>query len=375
MGNHRRFAVFVLAGAAMIIVACFSQGSALAANTGAAATPPAGDDAVNIHALPLGDGRYLTGPRIGYVYACQSRFRGGGAAHAGPWIHGATWDLSQKFAVEGRIRWPEAQFSITASTNIRIVAGNGLPVDAVTGIFPIRSDDPAYKIDRNPNHIEPWNLRLVLPLSPTIAATPSCVPGGVIGVALNGVTIFDALDAAGRDAAAHEVQGVCNGHPERHGIYHYHGPSPCMPHVDKNAALVGYAIDGFGIYSPYDSNGRELTDASLDRCHGTTTPVLWNGKVQPVYHYVLTREFPYTVGCFRGTPIRPQMMTPGVSDGARPLSSAGYRRPPPRAIAACTDITAGDRCSFFGRNGAPVSGVCRTTPQGVFACVPIMGPP
>ncbi len=126
----------------------------------------------------------------------------------------------------------------------------------------------------------------------------------MIGVALNGVAIFNALDAAGRDAVAHETQDVCDGHPQAAGIYHYHGPSPCMPGQDGNAQLVGYALDGFGIYSRYDANGNEITNADLDACHGTTSQVMWNGKLTSIYHYVLTQEYPYTIGCFQGTPVR-----------------------------------------------------------------------
>jgi hypothetical protein len=45
-----------------------------------------------------------------------------------------------------------------------------------------------------------------------------------------------------------------------------------------------------------------MTNADLDACHGTTSKVMWNGKKVRMYHYVATWEFPYTVGCFRGTP-------------------------------------------------------------------------
>ena len=64
--------------------------------------------------------------------------------------------------------------------------------------------------------------------------------------------------------------------------------------------LIGYALDGFGIYSKYKTNGQLYTNADLDECHGTTTSVVWNGEVQEVYHYVLTEEYPFTIGCFKG---------------------------------------------------------------------------
>jgi hypothetical protein len=29
---------------------------------------------------------------------------------------------------------------------------------------------------------------------------------------------------------------------------------------------------------------------------------MWNGRMQRIYHYVATLEYPYTVSCYRGTP-------------------------------------------------------------------------
>ncbi|HEX5430126.1 MAG TPA: YHYH protein [Patescibacteria group bacterium] len=274
-------------------------------------------DVLDIHALPLGDGMVSSFPKSGYVYSCQTSFNGGGADHAGSWISGTTWDLTKKISVQGSVAWPNAVFSAIQSGISRVLSGNGLPVNAITGIFPIQTTDPAYQYDRNPNSIETQKDNFTLPANPTIAATPSCVPMGAIGFALNGVAIYNALDDAGRDAVAHEVQDSCNGHPQSAGEYHYHGPSSCMPHEHENNALVGYALDGFGIFSPYDANGREYANADLDECHGITSEISWNGKTVNMYHYVLTREYPYTIGCFRGTPVPAH------------TQSSGTRLPPP----------------------------------------------
>lgn len=230
-----------------------------------------------------------------------------GAQVDGPWIHGDTWDLTQKISVRGKITWPEAQFTITTSSGgrdvTRVATGNGLPVNTPTGTFPVAQDDPAFQIDRNPNSIRAQQVAWTLPRTPAAAAQPSCVPMGPIGVALNGVAIFNALDAGLRDAVAHEVQDLCSGHPEMRGTYHYHGPSPCLPNQTGAETLVGYALDGFGIFSMYDAHGRELTNADLDACHGRVSEIDWDGTRVSMYHYVLTREYPYTIGCFHGTPI------------------------------------------------------------------------
>jgi hypothetical protein len=67
-----------------------------------------------------------------------------------------------------------------------------------------------------------------------------------------------------------------------------------------HSALVGYALDGFGIFGPYDTGGKPLTSADLDDCHGHTHAVPWDGAMVEMYHYHATPDFPYTVGCMRG---------------------------------------------------------------------------
>ena len=265
-------------------------------------------DVLGIRKLPLGDGRISDHAQSGFVYACQRQFprNAPGARTDAPWIHGTFWDLTEKVSVQGRVSWPNAQFKMETAPNGRIVsrtiAGNGLPIDTPTGSFPIARGDPAFQFDRNPNSIRTQQVMLTLPRDPVPTPQPACVPMGMIGVARNGVAIFNALDAGGRDAVAHEVQDACSGHPEMRGEYHYHGPSACLPDESGNEVLIGYALDGFGIYSIYDALGRELTNAELDDCHGRVSEVEWDGRRVRMFHYVLTREYPYTIGCFRGSP-------------------------------------------------------------------------
>ena len=321
--------------------------------------------------LPLGDGKVSNEPRRGYVYACMSSFRGGGARHVGNWIHGSTWDDTQKIHVQGEVTWPDASISISSDGDRRMVSSNALPDDHTTGIFPVRRDDPAFQIDRNPNTIMAQTISLSLPLIPTVAAKSSCVPMGMIGVALDGVPFFNALDDAGRDAVAHEVQDDCNGHPQHGGEYHYHGPSPCMKSMTDNNALIGYALDGFGIYSMYDENGREQTNDDLDECHGRVSRIIWDGKPVEMYHYVLTREYPYTVGCFRGVVASADDMERTL-DRERPLDRpdrTGRHQPPREALDACSGASPGASCSFTSQRGDTISGTCQS-PAGELACVP-----
>jgi len=335
-------------------------------------------EVLNPRALPLGDGKISTTARRGYVFSCSTQFHGGGAQRDGDWITGDTWDLTRKISVQGDVAWPNARFTLTETENERRLSGNGLPINHTTGTFPVRSADPAYRIDRNPNTITEQQIMFALPQAPVVASTPSCVPMGMIGVALSGVAIFNALDGQGRDAVAHEVLDRCHGHPQREGQYHYHGPSHCVPGGSGNNTLVGYALDGFGIYSGYDANGREIVNADLDECHGRVSPILWNGKEVNMYHYVLTREYPYTVGCFRGNAVRVSSSRAGNSGpptrgGMSGPGPGGPRQPPAEALAACEQKVANAACRFSTPQGDTRAGGCRAVPAAsgaVLACVP-----
>ena len=70
-----------------------------------------------------------------------------------------------------------------------------------------------------------------------------------------------------------------------------------------HSKLVGYASDGFGLYGTRGTNGETVNNSDLDECHGHTHKVKFNGKKQRIYHYHLTAEYPYTIGCYRGTPV------------------------------------------------------------------------
>lgn len=256
--------------------------------------------------IALGDGNRSSSPRVGYVFSCQSTFRGGGAVSNVPWIDygAALWFPEQKPVVDGSVDWPSASLHVAEDADVRSIVGNGLPFGGRTGIFPIASTDDAYAFDRNPNSIRTQSVTYTLSRIPQIASAPSCVGMGPIGIALDGVAIFNGLDAEGRDAVAHEIQDSCSGHPERTGEYHYHSLSSCFHDEGSgHSELFGYALDGFGIFGQRGQHGETLTNEDLDECHGHTHVVQWDGEDIELYHYHTTQEYPYTLGCFAGEPI------------------------------------------------------------------------
>lgn len=332
----------------------------------------AGDDFADGE-LPLGDGKYSTSaPAQGVIYLCSTRSGGRGAMENGPWIHGSTWNRDEKLTVSGEVKWPDAFFSMVTNAAYRILSGNALPITHTTGTFPIGKSEAGYAYDRNPNTIEPNSISTSLPLSPSYSETPYCMPGGQVGVMLSGVPLLNGLDAAYRDAPAHEIQDSCGGHPQEDGEYHYHNLSECFEDTSVETVL-GYANDGFPITGPVVSEGNYLTTADLDVCHGITSEIVIDGERTVSYHYVMTPDYPYSVSCFRGEPITRGGMREHAleSEGAVPVVSQNQGGgAPPEAVAACSGKAEGSACAFRVSTNQ-ISGVCRVPPgRTETVCVP-----
>jgi hypothetical protein len=277
---------------------------------------------VDLHHLPVGDGKVTTsGPQVGYVWVCSTPNGNSGASATGAWFNGdGTYDLTAKPTVDGAVTWPSV-FAMSIEGGLQVFTGNGLPSHA-TGNFPISASDDAYQYDRNPNSISAQQVQIQLTANPTDAAQPSCLGMGPIGIMTSGALFFNALDAGGLDAAAHEIQDNCGGHPQQNGQYHYHSFSPCLADAGTgHSALIGYAFDGFGIYGPRGEDGTVLSNADLDECHGHSHLIEWNGQQVVMYHYHATYEYPYTLGCYHGTATNTGMG--GAGGGGQPGGGPG----------------------------------------------------
>ncbi|MEX3011673.1 YHYH protein [Hoeflea sp. TYP-13] len=294
----------------------------------AAAMIAGGAGAAAGHDIPLGDGKISNQPKSGFVYSCQQRFdpNAPGAHASGSWLGKTTWDPEKKPYVQGSVDWP-AEISITREGDKRIVKANNLPTHP-TGIFPIQRSDPAYKYDRNHGRITAQNILLEMPAVPKIAANPSCVSMGMIGFSVTNAAMYNALDARGEDAPAHEMQDKCGGHPQQSGQYHYHNMTPCVDDTRSqpggHSDQVGFALDGFGVFGKFGEKGKKLKNADLDACHGHSHTIEWDGEKRKLYHYHMTDEYPYSIGCYMGTPVKLPRSMSGVPQGPR---EGGGQRP------------------------------------------------
>ncbi len=143
-----------------------------------------------------------------------------------------------------------------------------------------------------------------IPLNPAIASTTTSAVDGPIGVAINGVPIFNPCKQGGCQNGDTKLLGEldsCNGHAGRADDYHYHAAPVCMMAGKASnywdTHPVGWALDGFAIMGYNNPDGTKATRDAV--CGGNTvsTPNAPAG-----YSYHVTDTSPYVLSCFRGTP-------------------------------------------------------------------------
>lgn len=155
-----------------------------------------------------------------------------------------------------------------------------------------KGTNPEYRT--NPNRIAEQNLTFRIPVNPSEASNKAATPLGPIGVAVNGVCIYNQYAGPGDDLEQ-EINSFdhYNGHPQRTGQYHYHLEPIWLTQQNGKEDLIGFLLDGFPVYGP-EENGKVVSNSDLDAYHGHShaTPDFPNG----IYHYHVTDQDPYING-------------------------------------------------------------------------------
>lgn len=261
----------------------------------------------------------------------------------------------------------------SCSSTTRSVSANGLPDYTLSRtVNSVSVTDSASNIAfpnvYNPNTIVAQSVSKSMTLTPTQTSAVTASNSGTqkLGVALNGI-VFDPSTAGtcnnsgticelGGGNYAWNIEALgqssfkfgtddSNAHVQPQGTYHYHGnPVQLVTKLNPTKSttgmtLIGWAIDGFPIYSPYgytdpldttsaikeivssyqlqtspDANRPSTTtyplgaftqdyeyvagSGDLDACNGRTgkTPEFPNGT----YHYYATNTFPHLQRCVYG---------------------------------------------------------------------------
>jgi hypothetical protein len=227
-----------------------------------------------------------------------------------------------------------------------------------------------------------WQVPLVPEFSDTLTTIPLL---GVVAVAINGIPIYGANEAAMPDNFGDPVYNAivdfCKGHTGPQGDYHYHAlVQECLAQAALEGVpspIIGFALDGFPIYGPngcLDAACTEVvTFSSSWETTGDPSELAWdnhtftpnsdptkldqcNGRIGPDgrYGYYATATFPYTIGCYHGVP------GPSVVNGG---GGGGGGTGTPTACTAQAD------CEVAGACASTLGCECTTTPMGQ-ACVP-----
>jgi hypothetical protein len=186
---------------------------------------------------------------------------------------------------------------------------------------------------RSPNALAAQNWNWHVPLQPAVAASSTAINTwfGTVGFTTTGIPIYAAMEGAQPASEAfgdpiyNGIVDTCKGHTGPAKEYHVHALNTATSCGFGPSPIVGYALDGFPIYgsqgcldtactqvvtfkSGWVKTGDPKTNAwsnytyqsssdqtVLDKC---------NGRVGPdgTYRYYVTASFPYTFGCFKGTP-------------------------------------------------------------------------
>ena len=209
--------------------------------------------------------------------------------------------------------YPAPTLNVTCDENNMYISSNGIPSFEFVSI--------------TPGGLEATNHSWQITLNPQITGVQTEVPLlGTIAVAIDGLPIFGPNEGGNLgfgDPFTDNILDFCNGHTAQ-STYHYHSRPDCLfANLDGQVGLViGYALDGFPILSPYvctdaactstqkmESSWQKTSNATaaweaneyvagsgdLDQCNGRT---LNDGG----YAYFATDTFPYVLGCYVGTP-------------------------------------------------------------------------
>jgi len=220
---------------------------------------------------------------------------------------------------------------ITFTDTHMVMKTRGLP-NHQTAMFP----DRWRNLDGNPNYLQEQDAEFKIPLEPKENPdgrramqnennNDRALNGGPIGVAVNGVVFFNPFDHLLDSDAVWRLDRCC-GHPAPNKMYHYHKYPACVksPWADDGeqaSPVIGFALDGYPVYGPYERKGqlaRDLKENALNEFN------VHQDEARGWHYHVTPGKFPHIIGGYWGVAERPARRGPPT--GGR----AGGRRPAPR---------------------------------------------
>lgn len=183
-------------------------------------------------------------------------------------------------------RYKGAVTKAVGATSI-VLRSEGVP-DHVTPYWGV--GNPLYEEQLSGQTLTPGNLVtqtfvMTIPTNPAEASTKEATSLGPIGMALNGVAIYNDREGGNVAIEANTLTTFDRGggHSGPGGLYHYHFDGDFTSYDDAN--LIGFLRDGFPIYGRRDPDGSYPSNLDTDGGHVGTTADF----ATAIYHYHTSR--------------------------------------------------------------------------------------
>lgn len=133
----------------------------------------------------------------------------------------------------------------------------------------------------NPGNIGEQNFSMTIPTNPAEASSKEATSLGPIGMALNGVAIYNDREGGNVPVDAGTLLSFdrAGAHNGPGNLYHYHFTGDFTGNDDNN--LIGFLRDGYPIYARKDSDGTYPSDLDSNGGHVKATLEFPEG----IYHY------------------------------------------------------------------------------------------
>lgn len=133
----------------------------------------------------------------------------------------------------------------------------------------------------NPGNLQSQVFVMTIPLNPVAASTKEETSLGPIGMALNGVAIYNDREGGNVPVDSGTLKSFdrAGAHSGPGGLYHYHFNGDFTS--DDDAKLIGWLRDGFPIYGRQDKDGTYPSTLDANGGHIGATAEYPNG----IYHY------------------------------------------------------------------------------------------
>lgn len=173
--------------------------------------------------------------------------------------------------------------TLSATTTTVTLKSNGTP-DHVTpyyGVGHALYEAPYAGQNLNPGTVGTQNYSMTISINPTEASSKEATSLGPIGMALNGVPIYNDREGGNVpvDAGVLSSFDRAGAHPGPGNTYHYHCTGDFTGNDNSN--LIGFLRDGFPIYARKDNDGSYPSNLDANGGHVGTTA----HYSTPIYHY------------------------------------------------------------------------------------------